>query len=107
MSDVVGFIGAGQLGEPMINRLLRAGHAVVVYARRSDVRGRIKNLGGSLEIWQAAGAVPKINEAAYDNFGLVDQGKDEEWKNGSMVTGSCRDRFTMCLIPCISAFLSA
>jgi choline dehydrogenase len=40
MSDVVGFIGAGQLGEPMVARLLGAGHDVRVYARRADVRDR-------------------------------------------------------------------
>ncbi len=48
MTDVVGFIGAGQLGEPMVARLLDAGREVLVYARRDDVRGRVKNLGAEL-----------------------------------------------------------
>jgi 3-hydroxyisobutyrate dehydrogenase-like beta-hydroxyacid dehydrogenase len=44
----IGFLGAGQLGEPMVRRLLGAGHDVVVYARRDDVRERIRDQGGSL-----------------------------------------------------------
>ncbi|MEM6108727.1 NAD(P)-dependent oxidoreductase [Mycobacterium sp. 050272] len=41
----IGFIGAGQLGEPMVKRLLAAGHPVNVYARRSDVRSRLADRG--------------------------------------------------------------
>jgi 3-hydroxyisobutyrate dehydrogenase-like beta-hydroxyacid dehydrogenase len=37
----IGFIGAGQLGEPMVVRLLAAGHDVSVYARRADVLQRL------------------------------------------------------------------
>lgn len=48
MTDAVGFLGAGQLGEPMVARLLGAGHDVLVYVRRDDVRDRLKNLGASL-----------------------------------------------------------
>jgi 3-hydroxyisobutyrate dehydrogenase-like beta-hydroxyacid dehydrogenase len=44
----IGFIGAGQLGEPMVRRLLGAGHDVVVYARRDDVRTRLHDEGASL-----------------------------------------------------------
>jgi 3-hydroxyisobutyrate dehydrogenase-like beta-hydroxyacid dehydrogenase len=48
MSDVIGFLGAGQLGEPMVKRLLNAGHQVLVYARRAEVRDRLKNQGAAL-----------------------------------------------------------
>jgi 3-hydroxyisobutyrate dehydrogenase-like beta-hydroxyacid dehydrogenase len=44
----VGFVGAGQLGEPMVKRLLSAGHAVHVYARRTEVRDRLRGYGASL-----------------------------------------------------------
>ncbi|MFD1813545.1 NAD(P)-dependent oxidoreductase [Rhodococcus gannanensis] len=45
---VVGFIGAGQMGEPMVHRLLGAGHKVVVYARRAEVRQRLADAGVSV-----------------------------------------------------------
>jgi 3-hydroxyisobutyrate dehydrogenase-like beta-hydroxyacid dehydrogenase len=48
MTTVVGFIGAGQMGEPMVLRLLDAGHDVVVHARRADVRDRLQSRGASL-----------------------------------------------------------
>lgn len=44
----VGFIGAGQLGEPMVLRLLGAGHPVLVYARRDEVRERVSRHGAEL-----------------------------------------------------------
>jgi 3-hydroxyisobutyrate dehydrogenase-like beta-hydroxyacid dehydrogenase len=44
----IGFLGAGQLGEPMIHRLLGAGHDVLLYARRDDVRARLHDKGASL-----------------------------------------------------------
>jgi 3-hydroxyisobutyrate dehydrogenase-like beta-hydroxyacid dehydrogenase len=59
MSQVVGFVGAGQMGEPMVVRLARAGHRVLVHARRPEVRERI----------QAAGAqvVDSVAEAAAES----------------------------------------
>lgn len=43
--QVVGFIGAGQMGEPMVRRLLGAGYRVQVYARRAEVREQLAALG--------------------------------------------------------------
>jgi 3-hydroxyisobutyrate dehydrogenase-like beta-hydroxyacid dehydrogenase len=48
MSTTVGFLGAGQLGEPMVERLLGAGHDVLVYARREEVRRRLEDKGAML-----------------------------------------------------------
>lgn len=48
MSDVIGFIGAGQMGEPMVARLLGAGHRLVVYVRRDDVRARLAAAGAEV-----------------------------------------------------------
>jgi 3-hydroxyisobutyrate dehydrogenase-like beta-hydroxyacid dehydrogenase len=45
MSTTVGFLGAGQLGESMVERLLGAGHDVVVYARREEIRRRLEPKG--------------------------------------------------------------
>lgn len=48
MTNTVGFLGAGQLGEPMVERLLDAGRDVVVYARREDVRHRLEAKGAAM-----------------------------------------------------------
>ena len=48
MPNTVGFLGAGQLGEPMVERLLRAGHDVVVYARREEIRRRLEAKGAAM-----------------------------------------------------------
>jgi 3-hydroxyisobutyrate dehydrogenase-like beta-hydroxyacid dehydrogenase len=48
MSQTVGFLGAGQLGEPMVSRLIDAGHDVLVYARRDDTRRRLEAHGAAL-----------------------------------------------------------
>lgn len=45
MTEVIGFIGAGQLGEPMVSRLIDAGHPVPVHARRREVRDRVVSYG--------------------------------------------------------------
>lgn len=48
MHNTVGFLGAGQLGEPMADRLLDAGHDVVVYARREEARQRLEVKGAAM-----------------------------------------------------------
>jgi 3-hydroxyisobutyrate dehydrogenase-like beta-hydroxyacid dehydrogenase len=48
MPNTVGFLGAGQLGEPMVERLLGAGHDVVVYARREETRRRLDAKGAAI-----------------------------------------------------------
>lgn len=48
MPDTVGFLGAGKLGEPMVERLLGAGHNVAVYARREETRRRLETKGAAI-----------------------------------------------------------
>jgi 3-hydroxyisobutyrate dehydrogenase-like beta-hydroxyacid dehydrogenase len=48
VTTTVGFLGAGQLGEPMVERLLGAGHDVVVYARREEARRRMEADGAAI-----------------------------------------------------------
>ncbi|ORA19956.1 NAD(P)-dependent oxidoreductase [Mycobacterium arosiense] len=48
MTKAVGFIGAGQLGEPMVLRLLEAGVPVTTYTRRPEVRDRVAARGARL-----------------------------------------------------------
>ncbi|WP_029107404.1 NAD(P)-dependent oxidoreductase [Mycobacterium sp. URHD0025] len=45
MSDPIGFIGLGNMGFPMMSRLLTAGHPVVVFDVREDVRTEATALG--------------------------------------------------------------
>jgi 3-hydroxyisobutyrate dehydrogenase-like beta-hydroxyacid dehydrogenase len=47
-TPIIGFIGAGQLGEAMVSRLLAAGSHVLVYARRPEVRDRVAAQGAVL-----------------------------------------------------------
>ena len=48
MTTMIGFIGAGQLGEPMVERLLAAGHPVRVFVRRPDVRAQLIDAGAMI-----------------------------------------------------------
>ncbi|MCV7231686.1 NAD(P)-dependent oxidoreductase [Mycobacterium branderi] len=48
MDDAIGFIGAGQMGEPMVRQLLQADRDVLVYARRDEVRDRLAKAGARL-----------------------------------------------------------
>jgi len=45
MSLVVGFVGAGRMGSPMVRRLLDAGHRVIVFARKPEVRDQVRGWG--------------------------------------------------------------
>lgn len=47
--DTVGFIGAGSMGGPMVERLLAAAHEVHLYARRAEVATRYAALGAVSE----------------------------------------------------------
>jgi 3-hydroxyisobutyrate dehydrogenase-like beta-hydroxyacid dehydrogenase len=44
-STRVGFVGAGRMGFPMVERLAAAGHDLVVYARRPDAAAALAGLG--------------------------------------------------------------
>jgi 3-hydroxyisobutyrate dehydrogenase-like beta-hydroxyacid dehydrogenase len=46
--NTVGFLGAGQLGEPMVDRLLGARHDVVVYVRSEEIRRRLEAKGAAI-----------------------------------------------------------
>lgn len=44
-SSRVGFVGAGRMGMPMVERLAAAGHDLVVYARRAETKAAVTGLG--------------------------------------------------------------
>lgn len=52
----IGFVGAGRVGEPMVERLLAAGHRVRLYTRRAEVGDRLSAAGAEL--------VPEVRDIA-------------------------------------------
>ena len=44
-SPRIGFVGAGRMGMPMVERLAAAGHDLVVYARRAEAEHALTGLG--------------------------------------------------------------
>lgn len=79
----VGFVGAGQMGEPMVHRLLGAGFPVTVFARRDEVRRRLADAGATLasSVARAADAADvaivclfsedQVREVAFGEEGLL------------------------------------
>jgi 3-hydroxyisobutyrate dehydrogenase-like beta-hydroxyacid dehydrogenase len=55
-SSRVGFVGAGRMGLPMVERLAAAGHDLVVYVRRPETRAALAELGvrSTAELAEAA-----------------------------------------------------
>jgi 3-hydroxyisobutyrate dehydrogenase-like beta-hydroxyacid dehydrogenase len=55
----VGFVGAGRMGFPMVERLAAAGHDLVVYARRPEAKDALSGLGvrHTAELTEAAAGV--------------------------------------------------
>jgi len=45
--SAIGFVGPGQLGLPMVERLVAAGHDLTVHARREEVRGVLSAAGST------------------------------------------------------------
>lgn len=56
MSPIIGWVGIGAMGAPMIGHLLRAGHAVRVHSRRPEAARELIALGASF--------APSATEAA-------------------------------------------
>ncbi|EIV92911.1 NAD(P)-dependent oxidoreductase [Frankia sp. QA3] len=58
----VGFVGAGSMGAPMVERLLAAGVPVHLYARRAEVQARFAELGAVIEpsLERVAAAAPVL-----------------------------------------------
>lgn len=72
--EVIGFIGAGQMGEPMVRRLLAAGHDVLLYARRDEVRERLSEAGARLgdSVADVASAADILIVCLFSDAQLVD-----------------------------------
>lgn len=48
MTDRIGFVGVGEMGLAMVERLLATGESVTCFARRADVIEQVATLGGAL-----------------------------------------------------------
>ena len=70
----VGFVGAGQMGLPMVRRLVAAGHDVRVHARRSAVGEEIERLGAHVATTArgAAEGCALVIVCAFDDAQLVE-----------------------------------
>lgn len=83
-ASTIGFIGAGRIGGPMVERLLGAGHAVRLFARRDEVRAHFAQLGAQLVDTPAQAAAEtdvviacvysdqQLREVATGPHGLID-----------------------------------
>jgi 3-hydroxyisobutyrate dehydrogenase-like beta-hydroxyacid dehydrogenase len=70
----VAFVGAGQIGAPMSERLLAAGHELTVYARRAEVREHFARLGVAVtdSLAEAAGAAEVVHLGLYSDQQLAE-----------------------------------
>ncbi|MFD9502991.1 NAD(P)-dependent oxidoreductase [Streptomyces sp. NPDC060035] len=69
----IGFLGAGHIGEPMVERVLAAGHPVRVYARRPEVSSRLAALGAELvDTAQDLAACDAVVSCLYDDAQMLD-----------------------------------
>jgi 3-hydroxyisobutyrate dehydrogenase-like beta-hydroxyacid dehydrogenase len=68
----VAFVGAGQIGAPMSERLLAAGHDVTVYARRAEVREHFARAGATVtdSLADAARNAEVVHVAVYSDAQL-------------------------------------
>ena len=66
--------GAGQIGAPMSERLLAAGHELTVYARRAEVREHFARLGAAVtdSLAEAADGAEAVHLALYSDEQLAD-----------------------------------
>lgn len=80
MPKTVGFIGAGQLGEPMVMRLLGAGLPVSVYARRDEVRQRLTAQGATAvgSVAELAGTSDILISCLFSDAQLFDAGLGDD-----------------------------
>jgi 3-hydroxyisobutyrate dehydrogenase-like beta-hydroxyacid dehydrogenase len=92
LKTALGFIGIGAMGEPMALNLLKAGHAMTVYARRAEAAATLVAAGARLakspaEVACAAGVVVTMVTTAADceEVTLGKQGIIEGAARGSVV----------------------
>jgi 3-hydroxyisobutyrate dehydrogenase-like beta-hydroxyacid dehydrogenase len=70
----VAFVGAGQIGAPMSERLLAAGHDLTVYARRAEVREHFARRGAAVtdSLAEAARGADVVHLGLYSDEQLAE-----------------------------------
>jgi len=70
----VGFVGAGRMGFPMVERLAAAGHDMVVYARRPEASNALTGLGvrHTAELSEAAAGVDVLLLCVFSDAQLTE-----------------------------------
>ena len=70
----VGFVGAGRMGFPMVERLAAAGHDLVVYARRAEAETALAGLGvrHTAELTEAAAGVDVLLLCVFSDAQLTE-----------------------------------
>jgi 3-hydroxyisobutyrate dehydrogenase-like beta-hydroxyacid dehydrogenase len=73
-SSRVGFVGAGRMGFPMVERLAAAGHDLVVHARRPEARAALARLGvrHTAELAEAAAGASVLLVCVYRDEQLAE-----------------------------------
>lgn len=88
MSDPIGFIGLGNMGFPMMSRLVAAGHPVVVFDVREDVRTEATALGA-----RAAESVRAVADRAETVLASLPTPQVSESVVAELAAGSAIRRF--------------
>ena len=70
----VGFVGAGRMGFPMVERIASAGHDLVVYARRPEAKAALTSLGvrQASELAEAADGVDALLTCVFSDAQLTE-----------------------------------
>src|SRR5665811_1146967 len=86
----VAFVGAGQMGAPMVDRLLAAGADVTVYARRAEVREQFARAGAPVvtTLAEAARDADVVLECVYSDPQLEEIALGPEGLIASMAPGA-------------------
>jgi 3-hydroxyisobutyrate dehydrogenase-like beta-hydroxyacid dehydrogenase len=86
----VGFVGAGQLGEPMAEQLLAAGHHVRLFVRRAEVRERLGVAGAEVvpTLAEAATGVDVVITCVFDDDQLLEVSLGPDGLLAAMSPGS-------------------
>lgn len=82
----VGFVGAGQMGLPMVERILAAGYGLTVHARRPDKREHLAALGARVveQVAEAAAGADVLCVCTFDDSQLREVAFGAQGQGGAL-----------------------